>query len=120
MVRRTRPPRPEATHAITLTPLKEDCEQCGQLLWVGYYAHRAVTKLDGLWRLTIVVRRCIQPECPGYHAAYRPEEEGGWALWRAPQCARDASHAADAWGEHHRAQCHPFDATLWANWSPCG
>jgi hypothetical protein len=80
MVRRTRPPRPEATQAITLTPLKESCEQCGQLLWVAYHGHRTVTKLDGLWKLTIVVRRCIQPECPRYHVAYRPEEEGGWAL----------------------------------------
>jgi hypothetical protein len=80
MVRRTRPPRPEATHEMTLTPLKESCEQCGQLLWVGYHAHRTVTKLDGLWKLTMVVRRCIQPECPRYHVAYRPEEEGGWAL----------------------------------------
>ncbi len=80
MVRRTRPPRPEATHTMTLTPLKESCQQCGQPLWVGYHAHRTVTKLDGLWKLTIVVRRCIQPECPRYHVAYRPEEEGGWAL----------------------------------------
>ena len=80
MVRRTRPPRPQATHAMTLTPLKEYCEQCGQLLWVGYHGHRTVTKLDGLWKLTIVVRRCMQPECPCYHVAYRPKEEGGWAL----------------------------------------
>ena len=80
MVRRTRPPRPEATHAITLTPLKESCQQCGQPLWVGYHGHRTVTKLDGLWKLTIVVRRCMQPECPCYHVAYRPEEEGRWAL----------------------------------------
>src|SRR5438270_885962 len=80
MVRRTRPPRPEATHAITLTPLKESCEQCGQPLWVGYHGHRTVTKLDGLWKLTIVVRRCMQPQCPYYHRAYRPEEEGRWAL----------------------------------------
>jgi len=36
--------------------------------------------LDGLWKLTIVVRRCVQPECPRYHVAYRPEEEGRWAL----------------------------------------
>jgi len=36
--------------------------------------------LDGLWKLTIVVRRCIHPECPRYHVAYRPEEEGCWAL----------------------------------------
>jgi len=27
-----------------------------------------------------VVRRCVQPECPRYHVAYRPEEEGSWAL----------------------------------------
>src|SRR5258708_30230936 len=80
MVRRTRPARPEATHAITLTPWKESCEQCGQLLWVGYHSHRTVTKLDGLWKLTLVVRRCMQPECPRYHVAYRPEEEGRWAL----------------------------------------
>ncbi len=76
------PPRPEATHAITLTPLKESCQQCGQPLWVGYHGHRTVTKLDGLWKLTIVVRRCMQPECPCYHLAYRPEEEGGTAAWR--------------------------------------
>jgi hypothetical protein len=72
--------RPEATHALTLTPLKEQCEQCGQPLWVGYHGHRTVTRLDGLWKLTIVVRRCIQPDCPRYHVAYRPEEEGSWAL----------------------------------------
>jgi len=78
MARRT--PRPQATHAITLTPWKEFCEQCGQQLWVGYHGHRTVTKLDGLWRLTIVVRRCMQPKCPRYHVAYRPEEEGRWAL----------------------------------------
>ncbi len=80
MVRRTRPPRPQATHAITLSPLQEQCEQCAQPLWVAYHGHRTVTKLDGLWQLTIVVRRCIQPKCPRYHVAYRPEEEGGWAL----------------------------------------
>jgi MULE transposase-like protein len=65
---------------MTLTPLKEQCEQCGQPLWVGYHAHRTVTRLDGLWKLTVVVRRCVQPECPCYHVAYRPEEEGSWAL----------------------------------------
>src|SRR5438034_3264255 len=78
MARRT--PRPISSHAITLTPLKEHCEQCGQPLWVGYHAHRTVTKLDGLWRLTIVVRRCMQPSCPRFHRRYHPEEEGRWAL----------------------------------------
>lgn len=77
---RGRTPRQEATHSIRLTPLKESCEQCGQPLWVGYHGSRTVTRLDGLWKLIIVVRRCIHPECPRYHVAYRPEEEGRWAL----------------------------------------
>jgi hypothetical protein len=80
MVRRIRSPRPDATHMITLTPLRESCEQCGHPLQVGYHNHRTVTRLDGLWQLTIVVRRCIHPECPRYHRSYRPEEEGRWAL----------------------------------------
>jgi hypothetical protein len=75
-----RTPRPEATHAIRLMPLKEYCEECGHPLWVGYHSTRTITKLDGLWKLTLVVRRCIQPDCPRYHVAYRPEEEGRWAL----------------------------------------
>jgi hypothetical protein len=78
MARRT--PRPQATHEKTLTPLKERCEECGQLLWVGYHAHRTVTTLSGLWKLTLVVRQCIQPNCPLFHKHYRPEEEGRWAL----------------------------------------
>ena len=77
---RGRTSRQEATHSIKLTPLKESCEECGQPLWVAYHGSRTVTKLDGLWKLTIVVRRCIHPECPRYHVAYRPEEEGRWAL----------------------------------------
>src|SRR5436305_14010862 len=77
---RGRTPRQEATHSIKLTPLKESCEECGEPLWVAYHGSRVVTKLDGLWKLTIVVRRCIHPECPRYHVAYRPEEEGRWAL----------------------------------------
>jgi hypothetical protein len=72
--------RLEATHRKRLTPLKEHCDVCGQSLWVGYHSHRIVTCLDGLWALRIVVRRCVQPHCPRYRIAYRPEEEGGWAL----------------------------------------
>ncbi len=78
MARRT--PRPEATHEMTLVPLRERCEECGQLLWVANHGHRTVTCLDGLWKLTLVVRQCIQPGCPRYHQPYRPEEEGRWAL----------------------------------------
>ncbi len=78
MARRT--PRPEATHEKILTPLKECCEQCGQPLWVANHSHRTVTTLSGLWKLTLVVRQCIEPTCPRFHQRYRPEEEGRWAL----------------------------------------
>src|SRR5437764_13450923 len=78
MARRT--PRPEATYEKTLIPLQEHCEQCGQLLWVAHHSHRTVFTLSGLWRLTLVVRQCIEPTCPRYHQRYRPEEEGRWAL----------------------------------------
>jgi MULE transposase domain len=78
MARRT--PRPEATREKTLTPLKEQCEQCGQPLWVAYHGHRTVSTLSGVWKLTVVVRQCIEPSCPRFHQRSRPEEEGGWAL----------------------------------------
>jgi hypothetical protein len=72
--------RPEAAHEVTLTPLKERCEQCGQFLWVAHHSHRTVAMLSGLWRMTLVVRQCIEPSCPRFHQPYRPEEEGRWAL----------------------------------------
>lgn len=78
MARRT--PRPEATQEITLTPFQEHCEQCGQPLWVAKHGHRSVTTLSGQWKLTLVIRQCIQPDCPNYHHRQRPEEEGRWAL----------------------------------------
>jgi hypothetical protein len=72
--------RLEATHQKTVTRLKEHCDLCGLSLWVDYHSYRIVTCLDGLWALRIVVRRCVQLECPRYRIAYRPEEEGRWAL----------------------------------------
>ncbi len=78
MARRT--PRPIATQEMTLTPLKEQCEQCGQPLWVAYHGHRDVITLSGQWHLTLVIHQCVQSDCPNYHRRQRPEEEGGWAL----------------------------------------
>jgi hypothetical protein len=78
MARRT--PRPFASQKMTLTPLSESCEQCGQPLWVAHHGHRTVATLTGLWDLTLVVRQCVQPDCPRYHQTLRPEEEGRWAL----------------------------------------
>jgi hypothetical protein len=47
---------------------------------VAYHHHRTVVRLDGLWRLTIRVRQCVNAACPQYHQAYVPEEAGAWAL----------------------------------------
>jgi len=39
-----------------------------------------VTALGGVYRLTLRLRRCLNPACPAYHRPYRPEEAGAWAL----------------------------------------
>jgi hypothetical protein len=52
-----------------------------QVLVLGqHHSHRTVTTLSGLWKLTLVVRQCIEPTCPRFHQRYRSEEEGRWAL----------------------------------------
>jgi hypothetical protein len=72
--------RSTATQQQVLTPLAEECSACGQRLWIAYHHHRTVVRLDGLWRLTIRVRRCVNAACPQYHHAVIPEEAGAWAL----------------------------------------
>jgi hypothetical protein len=47
---------------------------------VAYHRHRRVVTLDGLCRLTLVIRRCHTQQCPQYHRACQPEEEGRWVL----------------------------------------
>ncbi|MGH2371598.1 MAG: ISNCY family transposase, partial [Chloroflexota bacterium] len=49
-------------------------------MWVAYHSRRTVTTLDAVCRLVLCVRRCVEPACPRYHRAYRPEAEGAWAL----------------------------------------
>src|SRR2546425_12839189 len=75
-----RDPRPPAQREVRLTPLREQCVSCEQRLWVAYHAQRTLMTFRGLVRLTLVVRRCRNPECALYHLPYRAEEEGAWAL----------------------------------------
>jgi hypothetical protein len=72
--------RPAATHEQMLSPQRERCSACGQRLWIAYHHHRTVVRLDGLWRLTLRVRQCVNAACPHYHRAVVPEEAGAWAL----------------------------------------
>lgn len=71
------------TQACVLTPEREHCPTCGQRLWIAYHEHRRVVRLDGVWKLTLRVRRCRNRNCPAYHQAYVPEEAGAWALPQA-------------------------------------
>jgi len=78
MVRRK--PRPAAATHQTLEPCQSRCWVCDGPLWVAYHGHRTLATLDGVVRLTLVVRRCQNPTCRPYHRAYRPEAEGTLAL----------------------------------------
>jgi hypothetical protein len=49
-------------------------------MWVAYRNVRTISTMEGLRRLTLRIRRCESPACDRYHRAYRPEEEGAWAL----------------------------------------
>jgi hypothetical protein len=71
------------TQEQTLSPQRESCPSCGRRLWIAYHEHRRVVRLDGVWRLTLRVRRCPNPACPAYHRPYVPEEAGAWALPQA-------------------------------------
>jgi hypothetical protein len=66
-----------------LTPERERCASCGQRLWIAYHEHRRVVRLDGVWRLTLRVRRCRNQDCADYHRPCVPEEAGAWALPQA-------------------------------------
>lgn len=73
-------PRPEATSELRLEPLDDHCRACTGKLWVSYHNLRTVNTLDGLVRLRLVVRRCVDPGCELYQHSLRPEEEGAFAL----------------------------------------
>jgi hypothetical protein len=73
-------PRPEATSEIRLEPLSDRCRGCEGKLWVAYHNARTVTTLEGLVRLRLVVRRCVNRECDLYQQSRRPEQEGAFAL----------------------------------------
>ncbi len=72
--------RPEAREEKCLEVQRTACGACGQEMWVAYHAKRKIMTLQGLCRLTVVVRRCRNKECSCYKRACRPEEEGRWAL----------------------------------------
>jgi hypothetical protein len=45
-----------------------------------HHNYRTVTMLAAVLRLTLQIRRCVNPVCPQFGQPYRPEEEGRLAL----------------------------------------
>jgi hypothetical protein len=75
--------RGPATQECLLSPAVEHCPACGQFMRIAYHEHRTVVRLDGVWRLTLRVRRCRNAACAQYHRPSVPEEAGAWALPQA-------------------------------------
>jgi hypothetical protein len=72
--------RVDALDQRVLEPIRTHCDGCGGPLWIAYANTRTVVTLEGPVHLTSKIRRCPTATCARYHQAYRPEEEGGWAL----------------------------------------
>jgi len=73
-------PRPQPTTTRLLRPLARHCARCGESMWAAYHNYRTVTTLAAVLRLTLQIRRCVNPTCPQFGQPYRPEEEGRLAL----------------------------------------
>lgn len=78
MARRT--PTPPPTSTCQLAVQRTMCAACGAVLHVAHHAHRTIRRLDGVWRLTMPLMRCLNRHCASFRKLCRPEEEGAWAL----------------------------------------
>src|ERR671939_696883 len=72
--------RPPPTHTQTLQPIVRHCPCCGDPMWAAYHNYRTITTLEAIIRLTLQIRRCLNPACPQLRKPYRPAVEGRLAL----------------------------------------
>jgi hypothetical protein len=49
-------------------------------MWIAYHNYRTLTTLEAVVRLTLHIRRCLNPGCTQFRKPYRPEQAGRWAL----------------------------------------
>src|SRR5919197_4604019 len=73
-------PRPPPIHTQTLQTIVRQCPCCGEPMWAAYHNYRTLTTLEAIMRLTLQIRRCLNPACPQLRKPYRPEVEGRLAL----------------------------------------
>src|SRR4051812_22424662 len=79
-MRKRQRPRPQPDRALTLTPVLLDCPECHHRTYADYNNYRTITTLDGVFRLTLTIRRCPNPDCSRFLRPYRPEAEPHFAL----------------------------------------
>jgi hypothetical protein len=79
-MRKRRRPRPRPDRAVTLTPVLLDCPECQHRTLARYNNYRTISTLDGVFRLTLTIRRCPNPACSRFLRPYRPEAEPHFAL----------------------------------------
>ena len=75
MARRTARPRP--TQAQKLTPVTVTCPHCKRPTRADYTNFRTVSRLDGVLRLALRVRRWHTADCPPRLRPYRPRPRAG-------------------------------------------
>jgi len=79
--KRRRPrPRPQPDRDLTLTPVLLNCPECQHRTGADYNNFRTISTLDGVFRLTLTIRRCPNPACSRFLRPYRPEAEPHFAL----------------------------------------
>jgi hypothetical protein len=49
-------------------------------MWAAYHNYRTLTTLEAIMRLTLQMRRCLNPACPQVRKPYRPASAGRLAL----------------------------------------
>ena len=79
-MRKRRRSRPQPDRSLTLTPILLDCPECQHRTYAGYNNYRTTSTLDSVFRLTLTIRRCPNPECSRFLRPYRPEAESHFAL----------------------------------------
>ena len=95
-------PRPAPTLTQSLQSMVRHCPCCGAPMWAAYHNYRTITTLEAIIRLTLQIRRCLNPACPQARKPYRPEAAGRLALPKheslnlSHNCGRNAGYPAPA------------------------
>ncbi len=72
--------KPEAASFKVLECVQQQYLSCSKLMWNEYDNYRHVRTLKGVVQLRMKIRCCHNKLCERYRIAYRPEQEGSWAL----------------------------------------